>query len=247
MLKQLYDSIEQVLSNQEISIGQLRLLRDILKEFLSKEEFRLDCVEAVLSSLENSQTLNEQWIAPHLYYHEQLKYSVRIIFWPAFYDNNPHKHKTWSITGVLDNNLNINTYQMLEDNKRLKKERQIAALSGEAGYLSPGCIHSVSNPTEELSATIHIFNNIDASNPEENAVWYPSPRKYNLTKGLVERALTSCINIISKTNNDRSFDILKRIYTQQPLITKLLSIRHMYLYDSELAKMHYEKMEPLFI
>jgi hypothetical protein len=173
-----------------------------------------------------------------------LKYSVRVIFWPAFNDNNPHEHKTWSITGILHNELDINIYEMLENPKRLKKQRTILASVGEVGYLIPGCIHNICNSPHDLSVSLHIFNNIlSIDRPEENAIWYPSPRKHNLIKGAVDRALLSCLSIASNIRNEKSLNIIERIYSHLPLSLKLNAISSMYLIDSSFARQCFDELE----
>lgn len=242
-MRKFYNSIEAILLNEEPISSQLKLLRNLLTDCLKSEEFRLNCVEELLGTIEAWSDSDRAWNAPAFFYHERLKYSVRMIFWPAFYENNPHEHKTWSITGVFYNFLNITTYELLDNPKRLKKDRIIDAISGEVGYLIPGCIHSVKNPTHELSASIHIFNNLDFSNPEENAIWYPAPRKYDLSQGLIERALSVCLMSICSIKNIKSLEIMGRIYDLAPLSIKLLAIKFMYSFDRKLAREYFEKLE----
>jgi predicted metal-dependent enzyme (double-stranded beta helix superfamily) len=242
-MKKLYKLIESILLVDDPLISQLKLLRNLLVESLKSDEFRLNCIEALLSSIENWNDKEKLWNAPALFYHEQLKFSVRMIFWPAFYENNPHEHKTWSITGVFSNFLTINTYELLNSPSRLKKDRAIDAVAGEAGYLIPGCIHSVKNPTHELSGSIHIFNNIDILHPEENAIWYPAPRKYNLSNGLIERALTVCLASLCNINQNKSLEMIARIYDIAPTSVKLLSVKAMYHFDRLYARDQFERLE----
>lgn len=243
MMRKFYQSIESILLNNDSLQSQLKLLRNLLNESLKSEDFRLTCIEEVINSIENWHEKEKTWNAPALFYHENLKFSVRLIFWPAFYENNPHEHKTWSITGVFHNFLNVNTYELLDNPKRLKKDRSFDAFAGEAGYLMPGCIHSVKNPTHELSGSIHIFNNIDFANPEENAIWYPAPRKYNLSNGLLERALTVCLMSIRNIKNNKSLKLLNRILELAPPSIKLLAVQVMYNFDRNYARKCFDELE----
>jgi len=243
MLNTFYNFIEKILLNHEPLITQLQELRELIKNSLMLEEFRLKCVEQVLDSMDRWTDQDTAWNAPHLFYHEQLKYSVRIIFWPPFHENNPHKHKTWSATGIFHNFLNINTYELLDNPTRLKREKTIAASAFEAGYLIPGCIHNISNPTHELSASIHIFNNIDISNPEDNAVWFPAPRKFNLSSGLMERALSTCLMVASDIKNINAWNIINRIYEKSPVALKLMAIQAMYKFDRLHARKCFASLE----
>lgn len=241
-LNHFYEIIEKILTENEDISKQVIQLRDLVKDSLSSNQFQYLCVSEILNSIENYSLNNMQWDAPYFFYHEQLKFSVRVIYWPPFYDNNPHQHKTWSVTGVFHNQLNVFTYTLLDNPKRLKKEKSIIASAGDVGYLLPGCIHNVSNPSHEISASFHIFNNLDINNPEENAIWYPSPRKYNLSKGLIQRALDVCSNIVGKIDSENSFDIIKRIYALSPIQTKLGAIYAMHKYDRNYARQCFEEL-----
>jgi predicted metal-dependent enzyme (double-stranded beta helix superfamily) len=242
-MKEFYSSIENILLNNESLVSQLKLLRNLLIESLQSDEFRLNCLTALLNTIESSIAEEKSWDAPAIFYHEKLKFSVRLIFWPAFYENNPHEHKTWSLTGVFLNSLTVNTYDLLDNPTRLKRNRTFDAYTGEVGYLIPGCIHSVKNPSHELSGSIHIFNNVDISNPEDNAIWYPTPRKYNLSKGLIERALSVCLRSLSEINQIESFELIQRIYKIAPIHVKMLAIIAMYNFDRIYARKQFEKIE----
>lgn len=244
MLDLFYNSISEVLMTDAEILIKLKKLRDLVKLNIIDNNFRLSCVERVIDTMDCWVSQGKDWNSPPIFYHEELKYSVRIIFWPAFNDNNPHEHKTWSVTGILHNELDINIYEMLESPKRLKKLRTISANVGEVGYLVPGCIHNVCNSSHDLSASLHIFNNISSiDKPEENAIWYPSPRKHNLIKGATDRALLSCLSIASSIRNKKSLNIIDRIYSHLPLPLKLNAISSMYLFDPSYARKCFDELE----
>lgn len=212
MLKYFVNSVNDVLSQNDELIVSLRKTRDLLKSSLLVDDFRLECIERVLDSIDSWSDSTKTWNAPPIFDHEERVYSVRIVYWPAFYENNPHQHKTWGLTGVFHNQLEVNTYELLCNPIRLKKERQITAAFGEVGYLVPGCIHNINNPSHELAASIHIFNNLPGIvNPEENAIWYPSPRRHNLSRGLVERALMISLAVANSIQSKRAKNLIDRI------------------------------------
>jgi|GEM_PF-1838927 len=243
MLEFFYQEIERILTNNLPLNEQLRHMRNLVCEYLIIDNFRLACVESVITSIKHYQSQQKTWNEPELFYHDKLKFSVRLITWPAFYENNPHEHKTWSVTGVIHNQLDINTYTMLNAGKQLKLERALNAAANAAGFLIPGCIHRVSNPSHELSASIHIFNNLDISQPENNAIWYPLPRKFNLSKGLAERALAVCLAIVSGCENSKALLLLEEIYQLAPAALKYLAIQAMYSLDHSLAHDCHEKLK----
>lgn len=225
MMHLLRQSVDKtIVDYSDISI-MLPRLRDTLKQFIFSDEFRLLCVDAIVSSFEEWDGDDRSWNPPAIICNDELLYSVNVICWPAFYENNPHQHKTWSVTGVLSNTLEIKTYSFHDDCKMLKRDRLISVKAGEVGYLLPGCIHSVCNPSHELSASIHIFNRLPGvENSEDNAIWYPAPRKYNLSQGLVERVLRVCLSMLSEINNQKSLELIDRIFVLAPMPIKLLSV-----------------------
>lgn len=137
-MKQFYKSIEEIMTSHTDIKSRVKSIRDNLKEALSLDEFRINCIESVLDTMDHCLNNDLQWHSPEIYNNENLGYSVRIVFWPAFYENNPHQHKTWSVTGVFHNKLNVNTFEMLENPARLRRDRLITATKGEVGYLLPG-------------------------------------------------------------------------------------------------------------
>jgi predicted metal-dependent enzyme (double-stranded beta helix superfamily) len=245
MLIRFYNEIETILMKSNSLSEQLPLMRNLTRDFLLKDEFRLDCVEKVIGSIKHYHNLHEPWPEPSLFYHEKLKFSFRMITWPGFYENNPHQHKTWSVTGVIHNQLDVTTYTLLENLQRLKRERAITAFKGEAGYLMPGCIHRVSNPSHEISASIHLFNNKDVTNPEDNAIWYPAPRKFDFRPGLVERALTACLYIAANCDTHRALVLINQIYQLATPSIKLLAMPFIYERDPNLANEYYKQFEKI--
>lgn len=197
MLKKFYKEIETILLSAGPLSDRIKYLRILMQESLADNDFKLSCIQRVLASIDEDQRNGEVWSAPLFYYHPKLKFSVRMIFWPERYENNPHQHKTWSVTGVFYNHLNVKLYELPVGSDKPEVTREINALSGEAGYLLPGCIHNITNPNASYSASLHIFNNIDVLKPEENAIWYPAPRKRPLANGLVDRALSICHDVAS--------------------------------------------------
>jgi len=244
-LNDFFQFINNIIISERELMSKLLLLRNALRVALQDAEFKLGCVENIIMSMETAKNNNIIWQMPNMFSGKDDQFSVRVVYWPAFYHNNPHQHKTWSVTGVLSNQINIATYQFLE-NEKLKQDKSMMASIGEVGYLVPGCIHSVSNPTHEVSASLHIFNNVNPLYPEENAIWYPAPRKYNLSKGLLERALTVCLDLIDSNDLEQSFNLIQRIYLLSPIALKFRAIHKMYQYDKIYAKNCYSALETTF-
>lgn len=243
MLIQFCDSISSILECKIPLIEQLQKIKFLMQHALANPDFKLACVEQIVNSIENCGSDLNQWNAPPLFYHPNLHFSIRIIYWPGFYENNPHEHNTWSVTGILHNHLIISTYTLLTNPKRLKKERIIKAKTGEIGYLIPGCIHNILNPGNDFSASLHIFNNIEPYGIKENAIWYPSPKKYDLRQGLVARALTIGTLIASSIKSKKSLILLDRIFQIAPTSIKLMAIQAMYSLNRNYGRICFEEIE----
>ncbi|MFZ3068354.1 MAG: hypothetical protein WA253_09420 [Gammaproteobacteria bacterium] len=228
MLNEFNEEIKSLLSTSSVLTEILPLLRNHFQQLLANNEFKLACIDEIISGIYLAKSERLEWVSPAIIECPELNYSIRVVYWPAFYENNPHKHKTWSVTGVFHNKLNVHTYALLEDPIRLKRERIIAANAGESGYLLPGCIHSVGNPSYEVSASIHIFNNLPGiENSEDNAIWYPSPRKHNLANGLLERAFSVCLSMLSEIGSPKALDLIDKIYFIAPMQTKLCALNNL--------------------
>lgn len=197
MLRNFYKEIADIVSSSSSLVNRMQCLKSLMQASLLDHDFKLACIQRILASIDESRRDERLWSAPLFYYHPELKFSVRMIFWPEHYENNPHQHKTWSVTGVFYNHLNIKLYKLPVGSDKPEVTREISAVSGASGYLLPGCIHNITNPNASYSASLHIFNNIDVLKPEENAIWYPAPIKKPLANGLVNRALLICHEVAS--------------------------------------------------
>jgi len=237
-MKDFYAAIENILLTSDPQIIQLKSLRNLMMHSLNANDFKLSCVETLLAGMET-----EDWDQPDFYYHDKLNFSVRMVIWPAFYENNPHQHKTWSVTGVFWQHLKIKTYDLLAAPKRLRVNQAIEASAGQAGFLQPGCIHNIFNPSHQLSASLHIFNHIDYAQPEHNAIWYPAPRKFNLSSGALERAMHVGIAVCRNIQNKKSLQLLQRIFAMAPCELKLQAAHAIYQQRADLGKNMFNQVE----
>lgn len=221
-------------------------MRNHMQVALANESFVHECIQRSLATIENSNNKN-QWISPPIYHNPEKRIAARLIPWPAFYCNNPHKHKTWGVTGVFYNKLDVFTYEILsKDPIKLKKKKNIAAVQHEAGYILPDCIHNIGNPSSETSISIHIFNNLpNIENSEENAIWYPAPSKDNLKEGFLSRTLIAFSNCISELTIDDKFNTLQRIFNIGNVEVKLSVIKVLVSQAPELADQLYTDLKNL--
>src|SRR5580700_2179054 len=104
MFQEFIDEVESTLSTYDNAIDFVPRLRDYMRASLANEAFTYECINRAVQSIEDYQDIN-QWMSPPIYSNPNKRIAIRLISWPAFYSNNPHKHKTWSITGVFFNKL----------------------------------------------------------------------------------------------------------------------------------------------
>ncbi len=203
----------------------LKELRDFLRVYITDSEFRISCVNAIITSIEESKSQIVAWNNPSLLTCPEHNISIRMIYWPGYFDVNPHKHKTWGVTGVFQNKVEVNIFDLTENPLRLKKNSTISAEINDVGYLLPGCVHNIRNISHKISSTFHIFNNLPGiENSEENAIWYPSPRKYNLSDGLTEISLFSCLDTLQSIHSDESETLIKKIFNLGSVSVKYQTI-----------------------
>lgn len=191
-----------------------REVRTALRAHIVSPGFRLDCLERMLSSpaLADPELL---WGNPPIHADRRLNYQFRTFFWGPGYANSPHRHNTWSVTGVLHNQCSVFIYAdggPGSDPESFVLERQLVARAGEAGYLLPGCTHSVGNPGDSISATFHVFSvSREEKERDRDTVWYPARPPAAGVKNGRYRALRGSTEMLAKIPSPRSLGLLDRI------------------------------------
>lgn len=223
---------------------QMRVLalRSLLSLSLSEEDFVLSCLDRAMSSMSPNP---RSWHNPALHSDVELDYSIRMIYWPPEYTNNPHQHNSWTVTGVLHNKINVTIY--LPDKTAesgLRIEKSFACGRGEVGYIYSPCIHSITNPANTPSVSLHIFSaflanaihndNLDGGDSRQT-IWYPSPLKGDIVKGIARRALTTHVEILKQIQRPESLALLDRAFDLGDLPVKLASIKAMCRFDNKHA------------
>lgn len=207
----LTNSITDVVESQFCVEDKVKSIRSLVKATVQQESFVLDSIELLLNSLEKAGLSN--WKNPAVYNHPNNLYSIRYILWPQYYCNNPHKHKTWSVTAVIENTIKVHTFVWKdnEENTVLLGDKELVASAKEVGFLLPECIHKLENPTPNLTLTMHIFNHFDThTSGVDNAVWYPEPEKANIFENVSQNALYLFSNMLVKIKSERSRSLLFR-------------------------------------
>lgn len=243
MKAELEDLIERVgLTHEKAeSVEALaRGVRTALREHIVSPGFQLDCLERILSSpaLADPQLV---WGNPPIHADTRLNYQFRVFFWPPGYGNSPHRHNTWSVTGVLHNQCSVFVYAAASgpssDPESFVVDRRIVARAGEVGYLLPGCTHSVGNPGDSISATFHVFSDSrEAKERHKDTIWYPARQP---SSGVIKdgryRALRGSVEMLAKIQGPRSLRLLDRIFRMGGPKTRLACVRAMTSIDPSLA------------
>lgn len=214
---------------------RVRAVRARLTEALSGDEFVLDCVQRVTDGME---TPLSRWRNPPIHEDRDLAFVVRMIYWPPRYENNPHRHETWTVTGVVLNRLRVATYRLEEEapDGRLEEEKSLECSEGQVGYILPPCIHSISNASDANAISIHLFSGSPAQrgpgeedHPAEpsDTVWYPAPRKGDIVRGAASRALMGHCELLERIGTPRAVDLLDRTFALGDRAVRLRSVKAM--------------------
>jgi hypothetical protein len=242
MKAELEDLIERVGLTHEKAESVEALARGVraaLREHIVSPGFQLDCLERILSSPELADP-ELAWGNPPIHADRRLNYKFRVFFWPPGYANSPHRHNTWSVTGVLHNQCNVFIYAAASgpnsDPEALVVERQLVARAGEVGYLLPGCTHSVGNPGDSISATFHVFSDSrEVKERHKDTIWYPGRQTSAGVKDGRYRTLRGSVAMLAGIRSPRSVRLLDRIFRIGWPKTRLACVRAMTSIDPSLA------------
>src|SRR4029077_10897066 len=150
-----FEELDQLVNPAADAEATVRPVRYSLISALKDPGFGLSCIERVLDGLEPGHV---RWRYPKIHCNPARGYSVCVFYWTPGLSNSPHRHDTWTVTGVLHNSLRFNTYRAKPGEAALIPEKRVDARPGDVGYICTPCIHNVENPTAAPSLSIHIFS-----------------------------------------------------------------------------------------
>jgi predicted metal-dependent enzyme (double-stranded beta helix superfamily) len=232
-LNALIAAVDERVRSSQTERGRVMGTRAILVDALRREDFLLDCVECILVTMSR---LLAGWANPPLHANLELDYAIRLLYWPPHYENNPHQHNSWTVTGVLHNQIRVTTYDLCPGASPvgLSVAKSFECAAGEVGSILSPCIHSVSNPTPSVSVTLHVFSGLaansgvsegDEESDPKRTVWYPSPLKGRFHRDVVPRALTANLAILSRITGRRSTALLEKVFDLGDTRIKLASVK----------------------
>jgi predicted metal-dependent enzyme (double-stranded beta helix superfamily) len=203
-------------------------VRDQVREALADDDFIATCWRRTIACMRS----DPLWYRRALIESYDPLVNVHLIFWPPEFRNNPHRHNTWSVTGVVHNAVSVRTFHFLGDEaSTFVQDRCLGGKTGEVGYLLPSCIHSVSNETELEACTLHVFGGEDDNGVVDNhTIWYPSRGNGEISRGARARAIRVMTQWAAARSTPQALDLLVECCevadVRQTLdIVKLLSVR----------------------
>ena len=233
------DSVATELSSDKDLHDRILAIEARLAEFLQEKSFVLDCLDRITASMESE---GSPWRNPPLHSDPDLDYSLRLIYWPGRYQNTPHEHLSWGVTGVLHNELNINIYQWKGEpyESELIAEPVKRWRAGTAGHVLPPCIHSITNPGDDTSVSLHVFSgNAERDDHDDHrplpvggerigqTIWHAPARKGELARGIKSRALLANVEMLAGAGGEPAIELLDRTFRIGGPSVKLASIRAM--------------------
>ena len=132
--------------------------RTLMEAALADDEFLLDCIELELRLIAAGTVragLVPFFTIPATGIHFAMGY------WPPGKGPGPHEHTAWTITGVLRNTLEVQTYDRDESYRRgeLIEKNLFSAAAGTVGYMYEPGIHAPRNPSSSAWAlSIHVIS-----------------------------------------------------------------------------------------
>jgi len=209
-------------------------VRSLMTAALAQESFRVACVDRILSSIEN---LGIRWRNPPLYDSIQDGFSIRVFYWPAGHHVEPHVHNAWTVTGVLHNEITVETFGVTAAERgALEPVGKFAAQAGKTGYLLPPCAHRLTNESQADSATLHVFA---AEPPHEGTrVEFErrqapaGPVKYSYA---AQRALRVLCAMLAPLKDFPVATLFERVYRAGDAAVKLQVVRAVVRHDIDMA------------
>lgn len=191
----------------------------ILKEYLPNAAFIHACIERVILTM---QCGRGAWRNPPFDEGVDAGYLMRMIFWPARFRSDIHKHNLWTVSGVLFNEMDVVIYEA--DGQR--EINRFHGKVGAVGKVCPPCVHAAENNSDVPSVTLAVF----CRQPKGERIgpeveWLTRTQETQYAIGAFDRALRAFIFMINANHTEKSLDVLDSVYSLSPPSLKLLAIK----------------------
>jgi predicted metal-dependent enzyme (double-stranded beta helix superfamily) len=214
-------------------------VRALTQRALAQESFVMSCAERVVTLIEESKAA---WRNPPLYGGPEDRISVRVFYWSPGFQNDPHLHSSWTVTGVLHNCIVAETFRGAASVAEvdLEQSQKYTAQAGMAGYLLPPCVHRLINTSERETATLHVFS----AEPRQQAGAEPIPIAAAVTasqqpipalRDARRRALNVMVQMLAAIKGLAPLGLLERIFAIGDNTIKLQVVKTLASRDIGLA------------
>lgn len=223
-----------------------RQVRRLTREALSRDSFRLACVERMVASIEQS---DGPWRNAPLYTAHPPSLVMRVFYWPPGQSNRPHLHGAWTVTGVLYNEIVVETFADPDPVRAALQgpSQRIVARAGETGYLIPPRVHSLSNQSGTDSATLHVFSlegEADAG-AGEGLLKNPSAPVAATRIDARRHALRTMSGMLMGIRGESAADLLERIFAIGDPTVKLQAVKALLAHDVSRAYARSRELEAI--
>jgi hypothetical protein len=207
-------------------------VRALTQHALGRPLFVVECAERVISAVA-SMRAGEM---PPLWGTRSTPATLRIFYWPPGFQNEPHEHDAWGVTGVVFNEIIVETFPTttppVESLQRREPLRSITARAGDVGYLIPPCFHRLRNETARTTVTFHVFGAESETSTTRHAPRVARERNVRRDILLRRRVLCAWCDVLAELGETRSVSVLERIVvlTSDPM-TKLQAIKALARHD----------------
>ena len=218
-------------------------VRSVISRAITQPTFLLACADAVISSIERR---GRYWRNPPLYTEKDGSLNVRLIYWPPGFKNGAHLHRSWTVTGVVHNQIVVETYRQpdLGGDIKLGASESFVAHAGNTGFLVPPCVHRLYNPSKTHSATLHVFSADDPNVPmAQTTTWIEEETPSgNILVDVRRRALCVMSEVLAQIKCQPAVDLLMRIFNTGDPAAKLNAVKAL---ASHAVKLAYQKSREL--
>jgi hypothetical protein len=219
-------------------------VRALTEQALAQASFVIACAARIVTTLESG-----AGALPNvpLYGPRGAPISIRVFYWPPGFQNAPHVHNSWTVTGVLHNSIVAETFRgaACVADVDLSQSTRFAATAGKAGYLLPPCVHRLQNASQRPAATLHVFSNGDARRntvttpPQERPPPRPEARSFR------RLALTVIVEMLAAIGDARILPLYDRVFAIGDNTVRLQVVKALMQYDVGLAYMRSRELEEL--
>lgn len=135
--------------------NRLNVIRKRMQAALASDEFYVDCAQVLLGQIVSKPGCRFLFADP------LERYTLQVFCWPIGFGNDPHRHDTWTVSGVMMSSLMVFRSSVSEADC-LASEPLVAA-PGQVGILVPPQFHCLRNIGSETAITFHVFSLDDAA------------------------------------------------------------------------------------